>query len=64
MSRWIGLALRAQVDVVVLLVRMLLLLELVLVLLGGGGDVGVLVGEDAYDAGGEWVIVLLSSLTM
>jgi hypothetical protein len=54
MSRWIGLALRARVDVVVLLVRMLLLLELVLVLFGAGGDVAVLFGEDAYDTGGDW----------
>jgi hypothetical protein len=41
------------VDVVVLLVLMLLCLELVLVLLGAGCDVGVLFGEDAYDAGGD-----------
>jgi hypothetical protein len=49
------------VDVVllwllVLLVLMLLLLELVLVVLGASGDVGVLFGENGYDAGGDFVV--------
>ena len=43
------------VDVVVLLMLMLLMLELVMVLLGAGSDVGVVFGEDGYDAGGDFV---------
>jgi hypothetical protein len=44
------------VLLVLLVLLLLLLLELVLVLLGAGGDVGVLFGEDAYDAGGDFVV--------
>jgi hypothetical protein len=39
-----------------LMLTLLLLLELVMVLLGAGGDVGVLFGEDTYDAGGDFVV--------
>jgi hypothetical protein len=35
---------------------LMLLLELVLVLLGTSGDVGILLGEDAYDACGDIVV--------
>jgi hypothetical protein len=35
---------------------MVLLLELLLILLGASGDVGVLIGEDVYDAGGDFVV--------
>jgi hypothetical protein len=43
------------VDVVVLL-WLLALMLLALVLLGAGGDVGILFGEDGYDAGGDFVV--------
>jgi preprotein translocase subunit SecG len=39
-----------------LLMLMLVLMLLVLVLLGASGDVGLLFGEDAYDAGGDFVV--------
>ena len=35
---------------------MVMLLELLLMLLGASGDVGALIGEDAYDAGGDCVV--------
>jgi hypothetical protein len=39
-----------------LLLLMVMLLELLLILLGASGDVGVLIGEDAYDTGGDFVM--------
>jgi hypothetical protein len=35
---------------------MVTLLELLLMLLGASGNVDVLIGEDAYDAGGDFVV--------
>jgi hypothetical protein len=35
---------------------LLLLLKLILMLLGGSYDVRVLIGEDAYDTGGDFVM--------
>jgi hypothetical protein len=35
---------------------MVMLMELLLILLGESGDVGVLIGEDMYDAGGDFVV--------
>ena len=41
---------------VLLLLPMVISLELLLMLLGPSGDVGVLIGEDAYNAGGDFVM--------
>jgi hypothetical protein len=40
---------------VLLLLLMVMLLGLLLMLLGPSGDVGVLIGEDAYDTGGDLI---------
>jgi hypothetical protein len=46
----------ALLLLLLLLLLMVVLLELLLMLLGASGDVGVLIGEDAYDTGGDFVM--------
>jgi hypothetical protein len=39
-----------------LLLLPMVMLKLLLMVLGASGDVGVLIGEDAYDPGGDFVV--------